>query len=464
MSSRSHERRTDRATAEEVAEVERQLWEFAKRIDPPSVPEAKLRPGAFLWRVHRTWHSLGRGTGGLASRSFRALRDELLKRDPPVRNLQPKLYGNTFLSRSEAEQLTAVILATWHLERNRSGNWQAKPIMRPGGSKAASSQDLEAIRENLLQTLFKGDDNLLLEEPVGLPPEVFMEERGRSSVALIIPTKSETTAHLSPSNAYGGFSHIVGNFFDAAMIRKNSGASFPLLIWVLKIGAARDNAKFHQDFHCLATYSACISNWYYRLSRDRSTDQKDSQNYWNMILQHCAFFIHGLPDWAYKNEKNPSDPDQNLIDEDLADLEKDFFVPDTLPMILSNHRIVKRMSRQYFGLNVSVESHLDDEKTKDTHLVYWLFPESPREDLEETAETTGLPVFDAEMSPGSDYDLAYNSIHEAAAHYLGIRNDHRSLLSLNTLLSMKWNIFTILEFQQCLAVASQLGTKFKHGV
>ena len=130
MSSRSHDRRTDRATAEDVAEMERQLWEFAKRIDPPSVPEAKLRPGAFLWRVHRTWHSLGRGTGGLASRSFRALRDELLNRDPPVRNLQPKLYGNTALSQAEAEQLIDVICwKAWRLERNRNpANGKQKPI------------------------------------------------------------------------------------------------------------------------------------------------------------------------------------------------------------------------------------------------------------------------------------------------------------------------------------------------
>ena len=190
MSSRS-ERRTERATAEEVAEVERQLWEFAKRIDPPNVPEANLRPGAFLYRVHRTWHSLGRGTGGLASRSFRALRDELLNRDPPVRNLQPKLYGNTALSQAEAEQLIDVMLESWHIQRSRSGKWQSGPLTHPEDSRPAGRQDREAIRENLLHTLFRADDHLLLEEPVGVPPEVFLEERGKSSQALILPTKSE---------------------------------------------------------------------------------------------------------------------------------------------------------------------------------------------------------------------------------------------------------------------------------
>ncbi|MGI9504801.1 MAG: hypothetical protein ACR2RE_17290, partial [Geminicoccaceae bacterium] len=216
MSSRSHERRTERATAEEVAEIERQLWEFAKRIDPPSVPEAKLRPGAFLWRVHRTWHSLGRGTGGLASRSFRALRDELLTRDPPVRNLQPKLYGNTALSQAEAEQLVDVMLESWHLERGRNGKWQARALTHAEDGNSAGSHDLEAIRENLLHTLFKGDDHLLLEEAVGVPPEIFFAERGRHSLALIIPTKGETTAHLSPTNLYGGFSSLVGRFIDEA--------------------------------------------------------------------------------------------------------------------------------------------------------------------------------------------------------------------------------------------------------
>jgi len=277
MSSRSHERRTEHATAEEVAEVERQLWEFAKRIDPPSVPEAKLRPGAFLWRIHNTWHSLGRGTGGLASRSFRALRDELLRRDPPVRNLQPKLYGNTAISHAEAEQLIDVVLETWHLERGRNGKWQAGPLFYPEESKSASGQDLEAIRDNLLQTLFHGEDALLLEEPVGVPPEIFFEKCGRESLGLVIATSPETIVHLSPSNAQAGFSQLVGRFFKAAKDRDVK----PLLIWIYRLPQIRDNAEFHHAYHALAVHSAAITNWYLRLSRLRGDELKDANHIWS---------------------------------------------------------------------------------------------------------------------------------------------------------------------------------------
>ena len=449
---RSHERRTERATAEEITEVERQLWEFVKRIDPPSVPEAKLRPGAFLYRVHRAWHSLGRGTGGLASRSFRALKDELLRRDPPVRGLQPKIYGNTALSHAEAEQLIDVMLETWHLERNRSGKWQARPLTHPDNTKSASRQDLETARENLLHTLFKGDEYLLLEEPVGVPPEIFMKERGQSSVALIIPTKSETTAHLSPSNAYGGFSSLVGNFFDAVFERKKMGQPLPILIWALRISAIRDNANFHQDFHCLNLYSASITNWYLRLSRKHGEDRKSAEEYWKIFMQRSAFFIHGLPNWVTSDELDKN----SEIDEDLADLSPDDFVPYSLPIVLSNHRLVKRQPHQGFTLNVSIEHDATSERPPSGTLKYWLLPEQPKGDLGETEETTGLPVSDAEISPGRDYDIAFISIYEAVAYKLGLMDDHRSRLSFNTLSRMGWKALRATQLQQCLRAKEEL--------
>lgn len=190
MGKSHHERRSDRANADDVAEIERQLWEFAKRPDPPSVQEAKLRPGAFLYRVNRVWHSLGRGSG-IASHSFRALRDELLKRDPPVRNLQPKLYGTSPLSQSDASHLIDVMLETWHVTRGKGTGWEATALLRTSEAEGqpADAGDLDAICENLLHTLYKGEEALLLEEPVGVPPEIFMEERGNTSLALICPPR-----------------------------------------------------------------------------------------------------------------------------------------------------------------------------------------------------------------------------------------------------------------------------------
>lgn len=455
MGKRHHERRADRANADDVAEIERQLWEFAKHPDPPAVPEAKLRPGAFLYRIHRTWHSLGRGSG-IASHSFRALRDELLKRDPPVRNLQPKLYGATALSQSDASQLIDVMLETWHLERGKGAIWEVMPLPRPSGGprKLADERDLDAIRENLLHTLFKGDDNLLLEEPVGVAPELFFKDRGRTSLALIIPTKGETTAHLSPTNLYGGFSSILTHFFDAAIDRYADGQSLPLLIWVLRIGAIRDNTEFHQAFHSLASYSACLTNWYFRLSRRRGAEKKEAQDYWNMIIQHSVFAVYGLP----QEEKDPhhSSSSESPIDEDLADIEPGFFLPKSLPVVLSNHRQVRRHRGQDFGLNVSVEADENGMRPLDGRLNYWLLPDRPKDSLEETAETTGLPVFDAEMSPGPDFDIAFSAIYEAASFHLGFSKDERSRLSYNTLSGMGWRTLTVEQFQSTLLISKNL--------
>ena len=453
MGRRIQERRSDRASADEVTELEQQLWEFAKRPDPPAVPEAKLRPGAFLYRMHRVWHSLGRGSG-IASHSFRALRDELLKRDPPVRNLQPKLYGTSPLSQSDAGTLIDVMLETWHVARGKGPGWEvtALPSQIDAKMQPADAHDLDAIRENLLHTLFRGEDTLLLEEPVGVPPEIFLEERGRSSLALIIPTKGETAAHLSPSNIYGGFSSLNGRFIDASLERIAEGKQPPLLIWVLRLDVIRDNAEFHQSFHSLAVYSACLTSWYFRLSRRK--DLPNADEYWDVITKHCAFVVHGLPDWLL--DKSLTINSQHPTDDELVDLGPEFMVPYSLPIVLNNHRQVKRHKDYDFALAVSLEPNVDSLRPVGGQLNYWLFPDRPRGDLEETADTTGLPYFDAEMSPGTDFDLAYTAVYEAAAFHLGFANDERSKLSLSTLQRMGWRIFTIEEFQKSLNVSNTL--------
>ena len=457
MGRRIQERRTDRASADEVAEMEQQLWEFAKRPDPPSVPEAKLRPGAFLYRMHRVWHSLGRGSG-IASHSFRALRDELLKRDPPVRNLQPKLYGTSPLSQSDAGTLIDVMLETWHVGRGKGAGWEATALPRQSDaeSQPADANDLDAIRENLLHTLFKGEDALLLEEPVGVPPETFFEERGRTSLALITPTKSETTAHFSPSNAYGGFSSLLDRFLEAATKRNKIDRVGPLLVWVLKLGVIRDNAEFHQAFHSLAIYSACLTNWYLRLSQKQGDERDKAQSEWNTITQNSAFVVHGLPNWLIENSHS-SDKRKEKFDADLVQLDTSFFVPDHLPIVLGRHRQVKRHRHQDFSLGVTVEPSFEGpNEDLGVKLDYWLFPDRPQDDLEETAETTGLPVFNAEMSPGKDFDLAFNAVYEAVGHHLGHLSDEKSRISLNTLKMMGWQVLSIEQFQTCLLVKEDL--------
>jgi hypothetical protein len=140
------------------------------------------------------------------------------------------------------------------------------------------------------------------------------------------------------------------------------------------------------------------------------------------------------------------------VDEDLMDLGPEFFVPYFLPIVLSSHRQIKRNNNHDFGLNVSVGYNPIGKNLEDYKLNYWLFPDQPRQDLEETAETTGLPVFNAELSPGRDFDIAYMAIYRSALHHLGLTNDQRSRISLNTLRSMGWTIFTIEEFQKQLMV------------
>ncbi|MGH1480736.1 MAG: hypothetical protein ACRBM6_18715 [Geminicoccales bacterium] len=458
MGKRLHERRTDRASTDDVIEMERQLWEFAKRPDPSAVPEAKLRPGAFLYRVHRAWHSLGRGSG-IASHSFRALRDELLKRDPPVRNLQPKLYGTSPLSQADASSLIDVMLETWHVARGTNAGWNATALPRhkEASGQPADARDIDAIRENLLHTLFRGDDSLLLEEPVGVAPEIFYRQRGHTSLALIIPAKSETTAHLSPSNAYGGFSSLLDLFLKDAIERMDAGRPLPVLIWILKLELIRDNAEFHQSFHCLMTYWACITNWYFRLRKIHNIEKEKADAYWDFLIKNCAFVIYGLPDWISGVDSKIREEDKDLIDNQLIELGPSFFIPDRLPILLNSHRQVKRHQEQSFSLSVSLEPDLENTTSADGRLSYWLYPDRPRGDLEATAETTGLPVLEAGFSPGEDYDLAFMSTYDAVVYHLGFRDETHSRRSFTTLRAMGWRILTIEQFQRALLVESDLG-------
>ena len=227
MSSRS-ERRTERATAEEVAEVERQLWEFAKRIDPPSVPEAKSRPGAFLYRVHRTWHSLGRGTGGLASRSFRALRDELLK--PRSARAQSPAESSTAIRpfhRPKPSNLIDVMLESWHIQR--SAEWKVASL-EPSDASMMRLRGLQGNQDRGSNTREPSSHSVQgltiicsLKNQLAYRRKIFLEERGRNRRRpSFIPTKRRNHRLICRRQMlYGGFSSgLVGGFFDAAATRR----------------------------------------------------------------------------------------------------------------------------------------------------------------------------------------------------------------------------------------------------
>ena len=196
---------------------------------------------------------------------------------------------------------------TWSPAEAESG-WQRLSCTQKGMNLPIGTA-VGRFRENLLHTIYKGDDHLLLEEPVGVPPEIFMEERGHSSMACIVPTKGETLAHLSPSNAYGGFSSLNGRFIDAALEERAMGRSVPLMIWVLRLDVIRDNAEFHQSFHSLAVYSACLTNWFLRLSRLR--DPERDKDRWNIITNYCAFAVYGFRSRSWMQRGKQLNPPQN---------------------------------------------------------------------------------------------------------------------------------------------------------
>lgn len=460
MGRRLQERRTDRASADEVAELEQQLWEFTKRPDPPAVPEASLRPGAFLYRVYRAWHSIGRGTG-IASHSFRALRDELTKRDPPVRNFQPKMYFEVALTYADAKNLLDVMLETWRVERSSGGDWETLPLHNPQmpdlKEKLKIREILRVLRDNLIRTLFKGDDSLLLEEAVGVAPEVFMDERGRNSMALIMPTKGEVVANFSPANAYGGFSNLIERFFGSAIDSHSLDRATPLLIWVIRLPRIRDTFEFHQEFHALAIYSSALTNWFYRLCRQRKDTKRRAEKIWELVTRNSAFVVQGLPASEENSPKNPAMREPELIDDDLADIDPEAFLPRTMPGHFNQLPHVRRHQDNHYGLTVSIEGSAQNKEAEGDDIRYWLFPERPKIDISETAETTGLPILDAKESPGADFDSAYKAIFESARYRLGLSNSRQAKASYATLLTQNWKVLSIMDLQKLLMIDDELG-------
>ena len=209
-------------------------------------------------------------------------------------------------------------------------------------------------------------------------------------------------------------------------------------------------------------HSACLTNWYYRLGRLRGDELIKAESYWQMILDHSAFVIHGLPNWTEFAEQTNTKYGHK-IDNDLADLEPRFFLPSSLPIVLGNNRQVKRHREHTFGINVSIEPALPDAE-EDFHLAYWLFPDQPKGDLGETAETTGLPVFDAEISPGKDFDLAYRGVYQAASFHLGFSDGKSEQRAFQTLARMGWRILTPKQLQEQLLFNQKLASHSRgHG-
>jgi hypothetical protein len=136
--------------------------------------------------------------------------------------------------------------------------------------------------------------------------------------------------------------------------------------------------------------------------------------------------------------------------DDLEEIDPEFFLPPTLPVRLANHPHVRRNAEYSYGMMMEITDYPGDE------VRYWLFPERTRRDLDETAETTGLPAFATEISPGSDYDRAYKAIFQATLSKFGRSPvvEHHSTHSI--LRSMGWTILSIKELQKDLLVGTNL--------
>ena len=289
-----------------------------------------------------------------------------------------------------------------------------------------------------------------------MSPEAFFRESGLRSLALLLPTKAATTAHLSPTNLFGGFSSLIQDFFEAAEEWNERAPHPPLLIWILRLRSIRNNSEFHRSFHTLASYTTCLTNWYLRLCKTRPEKLDQAQALWTSIIQRCVFAVYGLPDWVKEAEV----PDQILsrtdIDQDLVDLDPSFFLPDPLPIAFR-----QRYADQDYGVSIQLELAAANERTSNQGLRYWLFPASPEENFDTLKNSTGMPLFNVDTSPGEDFDLAFRSIYQAAAHYLDFRDDDVSRRSLDTLTHMEWRFLTIEEFQNALLVSQKLPTRRK---
>ena len=243
MLRQSHRRDTRLTNQSKSSEQSERILEALQEMDRSGRMPADVQsnPGQFLRDLYEVWHRQGGKEGGRWRNSIRKMREEWLVGRNAVPSLHPKLMGRVKVTQSDVKALVDLFLIKWRFPDAGETN----QILTSDGFASYQANDLNKLRENIVNSLFVGDRRARgFQLPQSDEGQSKFEETERNwneiekilrqSNALITMSKHKIAVGPTPSKTISNTWHLLDEVYKYD--REND---FPdrLLIWIVDLGS-----------------------------------------------------------------------------------------------------------------------------------------------------------------------------------------------------------------------------------
>jgi hypothetical protein len=368
-------------------------------------------PAQFVLALHRSWKERGGTVAGKSRHSDRQLNELLVKQGSVVRSLTPKLAGKTRLKPHDARALLRLFLSHWDYVGNADNRNGLQSIAESGGYEPMLTESqIDEVSRYVVDRMYESETDassakdktdaaaspfLTGEDTAKLIPAEFQE-----SDALFTISSDRSLIVADQTQTLVGFKDLLTDLF--VIDREDSRTR--ILIWILDLGSLEfDNYEARLRF---LNVDSLIS----RFSALKVLKDHQAEARWSWLQSRTVIVLHNAHSVGHQSTGFPVNAAHH-------------FLFDAVPL-----RWAK--SNEFRTLYGNQFEWLDERN-------YSIFLSKPVEDLASDTSLYSLRYFAHALfvpdgkdnrqvrglelpSPGHDYEIAFETVYEAAVHTLGM--------------------------------------------
>jgi hypothetical protein len=368
-------------------------------------------PAQFVLALHRSWKERGGTVAGKSRHSDRQLNELLIKQGSVVRSLTPKLAGKTRLKPHDARALLRLFLSHWDYVGNSDNRNDLQSTAVGGGYEPMLPESqIDEVSRYVVDRMSESET-----DPVGVRDKTDAVTSpslvGEDTVKLIAAEFQESDALFSISSERSlivadqtqtlvPFKDLLTDLF--VIDREDSRTR--ILIWILDLGSLEfDNYEARLRF---LNVDSLIS----RFSALKVLKDQQAEARWNWLKSRTVIVLHNSHRVGHQGAGFPVIAAHHF----LFDAVPSSWAKSNEFRTLYGNQFEWLDERNYtIFLSKSVEEFANDTSLYSLrYFAHALFVPDDRD----SRQVRGLEL----PSPGRDYEVAFETVYEAAVHTLGM--------------------------------------------
>jgi hypothetical protein len=378
-------------------------------------------PAQFVLALHRSWKEKGGMVAGKSRHSDRQLNELLVKQGTVVRSLTPKLAGKTRLKPHDARALLRLFLSHWEYvgDPDHQNGFQSlaegadyKPMLSDAQIDEVSRYIVDRMSENETDaTAAKGRSDLGASTfVIGEDTAKLIAAEFQESDALFTISSERTLIVADPTQALIGFRDLFTSLFTI----DRDDNRMRILVWILDLGTLEfENYEARLRF---LNVDSLISRFAaLKVFKDQRAEAR-----WNWLRSRTVIVLHDSHAAGHQVARFPAIAAHHF----LFDAVPSSWAKSTEYRTLYGSQFERLEERTYtIFLSRSVEDSAEDMKS---YSIRYFAHAQFMPDGKDNRQVRGLEL----PSPGRDYEIAFETVYEAALHVLGM-SAHLTRRSIN---------------------------------